>query len=41
MATADIDLADTARARVRGPLITPREDRRTDVYGIWANGEVL
>ena len=40
-ASADVDLADVERARVRGPLITPREDRRTDVYGIWANGEVL
>jgi predicted amidohydrolase len=38
---AEIDLADAARARERGPLITPRDDRRIDVYGIWAAGEVL
>ncbi len=41
IAVADIDLSDAARARVRGPLITPREDRRTDLYGIWAAGQVL
>jgi N-carbamoylputrescine amidase len=40
-AIAEIDLEDAGRARVRGPLITPREDRRTDVYGIWAAGQVL
>jgi N-carbamoylputrescine amidase len=40
-AIAEIDLADAGRARIRGPLITPREDRRTDVYGIWAAGQVL
>ena len=40
-ATVEVDLADAKRARVRGPQITPREDRRTDLYGIWANGEVL
>jgi len=41
IAVAEIDLTDVGRARVRGPLITPREDRRTDVYGIWAGGDVL
>jgi predicted amidohydrolase len=37
----EVDLEDAGRARVRGPLITPRDDRRTDVYGIWAAGQVL
>jgi predicted amidohydrolase len=40
-AITEIDLADVERARVRSPLITPRADRRTDMYGIWAAGEVL
>ena len=40
-AIVEIDVEDAGRARVRGPLITPREDRRTDVYGIWAAGQVL
>ena len=40
-ATAEIVLEDVRRARVRSPLITPRADRRTDVYGIWTAGEVL
>jgi predicted amidohydrolase len=31
---AEIDLADVARATERSELITPRADRRTDVYGV-------
>jgi predicted amidohydrolase len=38
---ADIDLADAARARVRSPLIRPRDDRRTDLYGVALAGRVL
>jgi N-carbamoylputrescine amidase len=29
-----IDLDDVARAQDRGSAIRPREDRRTDVYGL-------
>ena len=29
-----VDLADAARAQVRSELIRPRDDRRTDVYGV-------
>lgn len=38
---AEIDLADTSRARVRSALIRPRDDRRTDVYGLAIGGLVL
>ncbi|WAC25604.1 nitrilase-related carbon-nitrogen hydrolase [Ancylobacter sp. SL191] len=38
---AEIDLADAGRARVRSALIRPREDRRTDVYGLAVGGHVL
>ncbi len=31
---APVDLADAARAQVRSELIRPRDDRRTDVYGV-------
>jgi predicted amidohydrolase len=42
VAAADIDLDDTARAQVRAPLVSPRADRRTDLYGLWsAGGEIL
>jgi hypothetical protein len=38
----EIDIGATKRAQVRGPLIAPRADRRTDVYGIWtADGRIL
>lgn len=36
-----VDLSDSVSARVRGPLIAPREDRRSDVYGLALDGEVL
>jgi N-carbamoylputrescine amidase len=38
---AEIDISATTRAQVRAPLIRPRDDRRTDVYGLWNEGEVL
>lgn len=38
---ARVDRAAPNAARVRGPLITPRADRRTDVYGITIDGETL
>jgi N-carbamoylputrescine amidase len=38
---AEIDVSAATRAQVRAPLIRPREDRRTDVYGVWNEGEVL
>ena len=38
---ADIDLAEARRAQARSPLIQPRADRRTDVYGILHDGESL
>jgi hypothetical protein len=42
LAAADIDLAETVRAQVRAPLVSPRADRRTDIYGVWsADGGVL
>ena len=31
---AEVDLADSRRAQARSPLIQPRADRRTDVYGL-------
>jgi N-carbamoylputrescine amidase len=42
LAVADIELEETVRAQVRAPLVSPRADRRTDVYGLWsADGGVL
>lgn len=38
---AAIDLSDATRARVRSELVRPREDRRTDVYGLAIGGRVL
>ena len=35
VALAQIDLEDVVRAQARSALITPRADRRTDVYGVW------
>ena len=34
LAAVELDLDDVARAQVRHELITPREDRRRDVYGL-------
>ena len=42
IAIAEIDLGTTTRSQTRTPLIAPRADRRTDVYGLWtADGDVL
>jgi N-carbamoylputrescine amidase len=42
IAVAEIDLREAQQARVRSELVTPRQDRRTDLYGLWtADGEVL
>ena len=41
LAVATVDLDDAERAQHRSELITPRADRRTDVYGVSVGGEVL
>lgn len=41
LALATIDLDDSERAQRRSELITPRADRRTDVYGLSVGGRVL
>jgi N-carbamoylputrescine amidase len=41
LVVAEIDLAEVERAQQRSELITPRQDRRTDVYGIQVGGRVL
>lgn len=38
---ADIDLSEAKRAQARSELIRPRDDRRTDVYGVLHEGESL
>lgn len=38
---ANIDISAAKRAQVRGDLVTPRADRRTDVYGIVVGDHVL
>jgi len=40
-AWADLDLADVERAAHRSELITPREDRRRDLYGLVIDGATL
>ncbi len=37
----EIDMSEVRRAQARSPLIQPRNDRRTDVYGILHNGKPL
>jgi predicted amidohydrolase len=37
----EIDLDEAVAAQTRDPLITPRADRRTDLYGISVGGRVL
>lgn len=37
----EIDLGDARRAQQRGELITPRADRRRDVYAVAIDGELL
>jgi predicted amidohydrolase len=41
LAVVAIDLEAGPRARERAPLIRPREDRRTDVYAVAIDGEML
>jgi N-carbamoylputrescine amidase len=41
LATVAVDLADVEAAQSRSDLITPRSDRRTDVYGISLGERVL
>lgn len=41
VAVVEVDIADAQLAQVRSPLIAPRADRRTDVYGIAVDGDVL
>lgn len=38
---AEVDLSEAKRAQARSPLIQPRTDRRTDVYGILHEGDSL
>lgn len=40
-ALVEIDLSAVRASRVRGDRIRPREDRRTDVYGVAYGGEIL
>jgi len=40
-AMADVDLLDVERAQHRAPLVEPRADRRTDVYGVLLEGVAL
>ncbi|MSO42023.1 MAG: hypothetical protein EXQ70_09075 [Solirubrobacterales bacterium] len=41
LAIATIDLEDAQRAQHRSELITPRADRRTDIYSVSVGGKVL
>ena len=42
LAIGEIDVGAAKRAQVRDELISPRRDRRTDLYGVWtAEGDVL
>jgi predicted amidohydrolase len=41
IAVATIDLDQALLAQARSDLITPRADRRTDLYGLTVEGEVL
>lgn len=41
IACVDIDASESQRAQRRSELITPRADRRTDVYGVWLEGTTL
>lgn len=37
----DVDFDDVRRSQTRGSLIHPRDDRRTDVYGVSYDGSIL
>ncbi len=41
LAVAAIDLDEAPRAQTRSALVTPRADRRTDIYGVAIEGRVL
>ncbi|MEA2249538.1 MAG: hypothetical protein QOH46_4067 [Solirubrobacteraceae bacterium] len=41
LACATVDLEEAARALQREPLVDPRSDRRTDVYALAVDGELL
>ena len=41
IAVAKVDITAAKQAQVRGPLISPRADRRTDVYRLRIDGELL
>ncbi len=41
IAVAPIDLDETTRAQSRSALVTPRADRRTDIYGVAVDGRML
>jgi len=41
LAVAEVDLDDVVAAQSRHELITPRADRRTDVYGVAVGGRLL
>ncbi len=41
VSVARVDIGAAKRSQVRGELISPRADRRTDIYGIAYQGEVL
>ncbi len=41
IAVTSVDLDEVTRSQARSELITPRADRRTDVYGLAVDGHVL
>ena len=41
IAVASIDLDEVHRAQTRSELVTPRADRRTDIYGLAVDGRLL
>lgn len=41
LAVAEVDLDEVESAQRRDPLITPRADRRTDVYGVGVGGRLM
>ena len=41
IAVASIDLDDVSGAQTRSEFVTPRSDRRTDLYGVAVDGRVL
>lgn len=41
LAIVEVDMTDAKRSQIRDPLIAPRADRRSDVYGITLEGRAL